>query len=271
MPTHRGSSLAQLQVPRASCDLVARDGNWTRDFEWSVPGLRSYVRVLPSCLQSRNRSAACIDVNVPLLRGLRNRTLLLVGDSTSARTFEFACSWLGATTSRAWLPRPPHQRGYRASFTAAEHLCEVPGGGPVIGHFLHYGAVGPPYFDANPGSIGVSWVGNTTARQVRENLPSFCRATTACASGSPSLIVANSLLWDASNWAQHRSTPRTRKRANEEPTARRGRRVWRQCEAKGLASVPRQRAPPLTQRPRIILAQRVECAARPPHSVIGLR
>ena len=228
---------AQLKVPRASCDLVARDGNWTRDFEWSVPGLRSYVRVLPSCLQSRNRSAACIDVNVPLLRGLHNRTLLLVGDSTSARTFEFACSWLGATARRAWLPRPPHQRGYRASFGAAEHLCEVPGG-PVIGHFLHYGAVGPPYFDANPGSIGVSWVGNTTARQVREDLPSFCRATTACASGSPSLIVANSLLWDASNWAQHRSTPRTRKRANEEPTGGGGgSRVWRQCKAKGLASV----------------------------------
>ena len=251
---------AQLQVPRASCDLVARDGNWTRDFSWSVPGLRSYVRVLPSCLQGRNRSAACIDVNVPLLRGLRNRTLLLVGDSTSARTFEFACSWLGATARRAWLPRPPHQRGYRASFGAAEHLCEVPGG-PVIGHFLHYGAVGPPYFDANPGSIGVSWVGNTTARQVREDLPSFCRATTACASGSPSLIVANSLLWDASNWAQHRSTPRTRKRANEEPSGGAGDeyRVWRLCEAKGASA---HSAP-------IILGQRVECAARPPHSVIG--
>ena len=110
-PTHALTPSA----PLAMCERVAAAGRWTEDFRWEVPGLQTYLRIRPPCLEPAylrtpawNRSDAdCIEVDAALVRSrLRNRTLLMVGDSTSARSYALACEWLGATPSRAWLPRP---------------------------------------------------------------------------------------------------------------------------------------------------------------------
>ena len=207
------------------CITGMHHGSWSANFTWDLsagcPPLLSFVSVAPECLVAQPwktklwRRRSCIRHDDDLVRRhLANLTLLAVGDSTSARTFHWLCQWFGASAPSSWLQDAEHDapgsraRGYRAGFSGANHLCRIPGG-PVVGHFLHYGAVGPPYFNANPGTI-VPYLANTTQGQVAENLPSFCQQA-GCASvdGSPTLVVASSLLWDASAWAQHGSSAAT--------------------------------------------------------------
>ena len=62
----------------AALQRVAAAGRWTEDFRWEVPGLQTYLRIRPPCLEPAylrtpawNRSDAdCIEVDAALVRSL---------------------------------------------------------------------------------------------------------------------------------------------------------------------------------------------------------
>ena len=182
----------------------------------------------------------CVQVNASLMHALRRGSILMFGDSTAALLFETGCRTF-SYGRRLWRPFPLDYNDTNASSVGrydstasvasdktdlaptwhhakanTRHLCELsrptdPASGPfgpAVGIFSHFGAAGPPYWaSAYPPA---PYVANTTLGMIEHQLPRFCEGVNASRRGrvrlgcqEPSLIVANSGLWDLEAWWLH--------------------------------------------------------------------
>ena len=219
------------EPPSPPCQLGTARGHWDM-LDWSLhptvrcskEALLPFLRIRPDCARKQSRqllSAAagtlpfrrCLVANATLLHRLRASSLLMVGDSTAASMFVTACNGL-RSSHHLFVPNSSIEKsGLRADNTTARaayyhhsrkgtmHWCILQStrdcSGPVLGSFSHYGVVGPRWWSsAYPLA---PFLANNTLEQVRQQLPKFCegdRGSGGAPCNHPSLVVANSGLWD---------------------------------------------------------------------------
>lgn len=220
MPAH-GALGGPGHAPRLSCRIGEAPGFW-RGLEWQLhlsercpTQLRRYVSVAPSSCAAKAKGASgfptslpsCTERRMALLDELRNSSILLLGDSTSAQLLMHSCdAFSSSPKSFIAVPQGVDRGKYHHRLRSLDnHACRLlrhsPGGGLglPIGSFSHFGVTGPPYWAfAYPLP---TWLANTTVGQVEADLPNFGERYTAGA--DPSVVVAGSGFWDIASWWMH--------------------------------------------------------------------
>ena len=129
-----------------------------------------------------------------LVQHFTNTSILMFGDSTSARLLQHVCDAY-RSKARSFIMRTSSAKKYSHRLSSLDnHYCSLPGerGTITLGSFSHYGATGPPYWAfAYPLA---PWLAETTLGQVAQDVPKF-RAHTA-QSADPTVILAGSGFWD---------------------------------------------------------------------------
>ena len=164
-----------------SCEVLQAPGYWSgpHSLDWTIHGsdrcpvpLHSYVRIDRSACSAKvtgksglpTSLPSCVVQDRPRLDALRNGSILMLGDSTSAQLLMHACdafsskatSFIANATYFANLPdRSKYQHRLRSMDNHACRLLSKRSGsdsgkrgglGLPFGSFSHYGATGPPYW-----------------------------------------------------------------------------------------------------------------------------
>ena len=183
--------------------------------------LKTIVRVLDVCQQqprllhrwAQNRTT-CMAFNRTLLGALKGRSMLMLGDSTSATTYCAGCQMAAAGWSAgdSMFLSPgsvssSNRSYYHLSRCGTMHHCSLGVAsspqwrgrrwhrltteGPKLGSLVHYGVIGPPYWAA--AYPLAPWLAASTREIVEQQAPLFC---VAAGCKEPTMIVLNSALWD---------------------------------------------------------------------------
>ena len=212
-----------MRAPVASphqCWPGTAPGRW-HGYEWRLqndsgcPPLERYLHAAPERCSRKMPSPvpgagpsnlnSCAAVDEALLtHDLRNASVLLIGDSTSAQILWHACETfnrkpssfikIDARALNVSLRRYTHRLR-----SLDNHVCRLPGN-LAFGSFSHYGATGPPYWVfAYPLA---PWLANNTIGMARHDMPRF-RQTTSPRGSDPTLVVVSSGFWDIASWWAH--------------------------------------------------------------------
>lgn len=200
---------ASTSARGAACFPGSAAGSWAGGsdaVEWRLlPRNESKCRPLRRYITVQKSAACpklCAAANVSLMASdLRDASVLMVGDSTSAYVLAHGCGLFSSTPTN-FVPIGRLSRAQKAKYghrlrSLDNHACSL-AGNVSFGSFSHYGATGPPYWAyAYPLS---PWLANTTAGQVRDDMPHFRERTRGA---DPTVVVASSGFWDISAYWLH--------------------------------------------------------------------
>ncbi|KAL1495570.1 hypothetical protein AB1Y20_016931 [Prymnesium parvum] len=227
--THKSERYGSVVPPPLlplACEVGAAPGYWggARSLDWALHpteqcpvALHAFVRVEPSACGAKATGKSGLPTNLPTcvvqdraqLEALRNGSILMLGDSTSAQLLMHACDAfaskaLSFVANASYFETLPNATKYRHRLRSMDnHACRLLGRrnglGLPIGSFSHYGATGPPYWAyAYPLA---PWLGSTSVEQVERDAPSFSQRFVEGA--PPDVVVVGSGFWDIAAWWLH--------------------------------------------------------------------